>query len=111
MLDPSASQACGVACLPSLSTRPQAAWAAWAASDQQVASALSVAYWISTDIVHCREILHGDIIPSAYLWFTGEAVGEEDDEEDDVDDEDDEDHDEARACCEGTALLDLQSIL
>ena len=58
--------------------------------------------------MHCREILHGDIIPSAYLWFTGEAVGEEDD---DVDDEDDEDHDEARARCEGTALLDLQSIL
>ena len=54
--------------------------------------------WTHTDL-HCREILRGDIIPSAYLWFTGEAVGEEDDEEEDVDDEDDEDHDEASACC------------
>ena len=45
----------------------------------------------------CRETLRSDIIPNAYLWFTGEAAEseeEEDDEEGSEDDEDEEDDDD-----------------
>ena len=35
-------------------------------------------------------LLRTDIIPNAVLWFTGEAVDDEDFDDDDEDDEDDE---------------------
>ena len=47
-------------------------------------------------------LLRTDIIPNAVLWFTGEAVDDEDFDGDDEDDEDDE---------EGTALIFWQQLL
>ena len=42
----------------------------------------------------CREILRSDIVPNAYLWFTGEAAADEAEEDEDDEDDDDEDEDE-----------------
>ena len=38
-----------------------------------------------------REILRTDVVPNAYLWFTGEASAEEPEEDDDEDEDEDED--------------------
>lgn len=42
----------------------------------------------------CRETLRSDIIPNAYLWFTGEAAQEESEEDEGSEDEEDEDDDD-----------------